>query len=219
MAHLKIQKIPKNWPIPRKGHAYIVRPNFNINKGIPILIIIRDILKIAQNRREVKRAIHLKNILLNNKTIKNEKNSAVLFDIITIVPSKKHYKTILSESGKFKLEEIKGKETDYKIAKVINKKTLKNKKVQLNLSDGKNFISDLKCNVNDSVLINLKDKKIDKCLELKEKAKIIIFAGKHSGKKGVIEKIDLERKMVKMNTDKTKKRINVLIKQLMVIEQ
>jgi len=85
--------------------------------------------------------------------------------------------------------------------------------------DGRNFISDIKCNVNDSVLINLKDGRIEKCLQLKEKENAIIFAGKHSGKKGCIEKIDLKRKIAELSLmeDKSKK-INVLIKQLMIIE-
>jgi ribosomal protein S4E len=87
---------------------------------------------------------------------------------------------------------------------------------KINLSDGRNFISDLKCKTNDSVLINLKEKKIEKCLALKEKAKAMVFTGKHAGKRGQIEKIKPERKMVSLKTDKEK--INVLIKQIMVIE-
>lgn len=214
--HLKRQKVPKNWLIHRKGTKYVVRPNFNIQKGIPILIILRDMLKIAQNRKEVKKAIHSKHILLNNKAVKNEKNSAQLFDIITIIPSKTYYKLGLSEKGKFQVEEIKENKADYKLAKVINKKILKNKKTQLNLSDGENFLSDLKCKIHDSVLINFKKKKIEKCLSLKEKAKVIVFAGKHSGKKGFVKKINPKRKMAELDIDK--KIINVLIKQLMVIE-
>ena len=114
------------------------------------------------------------------------------------------------------MEEIKESEANKKVTKIIGKKVLKNKKVQLNLSDGKNFLSDLKCKTNDSVLIDLKNKKIDKCLELKEKANVIVFAGKHAGKKGQIEKLKLERKMssVKVGSDK----INALIKQIMVVE-
>ena len=92
MAHLKRQKTTKKWPIHRKGTKYIVRPNYNLRNGVPILIILRDILKIAQNRKEVKKAIHLKYILLNNKIVVDEKNSAALFDTITIIPSKKNYK-------------------------------------------------------------------------------------------------------------------------------
>lgn len=214
MSHLKRHKIPKNWPIPRKGTTYIVRPNFNLKEGIPILIIIRDMLKIAKNRKEVKKAIHAKNILLNNKAVEDDKNTAALFDTITIVPSKKQYKLSLSEKGKFKLEEIKTEEANYKIAKISGKKVLKGKKIQINLSDGRNLLSDIKCNTNDSVLINFKEKKIEECLSLKEKAKAIVFAGKHSGMRGTINKIDEKNKRAELIGEN--KKANVLIKQFMV---
>ena len=214
--HLKRQKAPKNWPIHRKGTKYVVRPNFNLQKGIPILIILRDMLKIAQNRREVKKALHLKQILLNNKIIKEEKNSALLFDTLAIAPLKKFYRIDLLKKGKFKLEEIKETEANQKVSKLVNKKILKNKKVQLNLLDGNNFISDIECKINDSVLIDFKEKKIKKCLPLKEKAKAVIFAGKHTGERGIIEEINQDRKRVSLTTDKGK--INVLTKQLVVVE-
>jgi|TARA_Y100000034_G_scaffold19272_2_gene21709 small subunit ribosomal protein S4e len=211
--HLKRQKTPKKWPIPRKGTAYVVRPNNNLKNSIPILIVLRDILKLAQNRKEVKKAIHSKHILLNNKILKDEKNPMLLFDILSIVPSKKHYRMELSKKGKFQIKET---EINKKISKIINRKILKGKKIQLNLSDGKNFLSDIKCNVNDSVLINLKDKKIEKCIPLKEKAKIIIIGGKHTGETGIINNINSKRKITESVIDK--KNVNVLIKQLMVIE-
>ena len=214
--HLKRQKVPKNWPIERKGTAYVVRPRSNLNKGIPILIILRDLLKIAQNKKEVKKALHLKQILLNGKAVRDEKQSVLLFDIITIVPSKKNYRTELSKNKKFKVTEIKDSEAKYKIAKIINKKTLKGKKTQINLSDGRNLLSDIECRVNDSVLINLEKKKIEKCLPLKEKAKIVVFDGKHAGKEGIIKKIIPEKKMAEVDINGNN--INILIKQLKVIE-
>ncbi len=215
--HLKRQKVPKNWPIERKGTAYIVRPNANMSNGMPILIILRDMLKLAQNRKEVKRIIHSKNLLLNGSLVKDEKNSVSLFDKITIVPSNENYKLSLSEKGKFRIEKINSGEEGYKIAKVINKRVLKGKKVQLNLSDGRNFLSDIKCNVNDSVLVDFKKKKIEKCIPLKEKANVLVFAGKHAGKRANINKIDQEKKMAELNFDD--KKINVLIKQLIVTEK
>ena len=119
--HLKRQKAPKNWPIHRKGTAYVVRPNYNIEGGLPILIILRDILKVAQNRKEVKKTIHLKYILLNNKIIRDEKNSALLFDTITIIPPKRYYRIELSEKGKFQVKEIKENEVNKKVSKIVNK--------------------------------------------------------------------------------------------------
>jgi len=216
MSHLKRQKIPKSWPIPRKGTKYVVRPSLNPEKGVPILIILRDILKIAQNRKEVKKALNSKNILLNNKIVKDEKINALLLDVIGVIPSKKYYKVELSENGKFAINEIKESESKHKISKIINKRTLKGKKTQLNLSDGRNVLSKIVCEVNDSVLINFDKNKIEKCISMKEKSKAIVFSGKHSGKYGIIDKINKERKMAELKTDK--EIINVLIKQIMVVE-
>ncbi|MEK6906386.1 MAG: hypothetical protein AABW81_02075 [Nanoarchaeota archaeon] len=214
--HLKRQKIPKNWTVKRKGTKYVVRPNFSLNRGVPILVIFRDILGLAKNRKEVKKAIHSKDILVNNRVPRDDKNNVVLFDTITIIPSKKHYRMTLSEKGKFDLLEIKESESNKKIAKIINKQMLKGKKTQLSLSDGTNFLSELKCNVSDSVIVDLKNRKIEKCLPLKEKEKAIIFEGKHSGEQGIIEKIDKKGKIAELNIDS--KKVNILIKQLMVIE-
>ena len=183
---------------------------------MPILVILRDILKVAQNRKEVKRALHLKQILLNGNVVLDEKNSATLFDVITIIPSKKQYRIELTEKGKMKLNEIKETEANKKVAKIINKKILKGKKTQINLSDGRNFISDVKGKVNDSILINLKEKKIEKCLPLEEKKNILVFSGKHAGEKGITNKIDKENKSAEVVIEG--KKVNILTKQLMVIE-
>ena len=162
MSHLKRQKAPKNWPIKRKGTTYVVRPNFNIKKGIPVLIILRDVLEVAQTRKDVKKILTAKQILVNGKLVKDEKNNVVLFDTISIVLTKKFYRMGLSSKGKFEVQEINAKESEKKIAKIIDKKILKGKKIQLNLSDGTNFLSDLKCNVKDSVLVNLLERKMSR---------------------------------------------------------
>ena len=40
------------------------------------------------------------------------------------------------------------------------------------------------------LLLILKNRKIEKCLPLKEKANVIVFEGKHAGEKGSIEKLN-----------------------------
>jgi small subunit ribosomal protein S4e len=213
---MKREKMPKNWPVPRKGKKFVVRPNHSNDKGLPILIILRDVLGITKTRKEVKKALHDKNILINGRNVRNEKNTAVLFDVITIVPSKKNYRIELTENGKFKIEEIKASEAKTKIAKIIDKKTLKGKKIQLNLSDGKNTLYDKKCSTGESVIIDLKSKKVEKTIPLKVKSKVLVYAGKHAGKQGIIDTIDEKNKMVVVNDGKNKS--NILIKQTMVLE-
>lgn len=215
MSHLKRHAVPKTWPVKRKGTAFVVKPNSGLSDSLPVLIILRDLLKVAQNRKEVKKIIHMENVLLNGRKVRDEKEGVVLFDIITLVPSKKNYRLTILKNGKLNVEEIKENESATKIAKIIGKKVLKGKKIQLNMSDGRNFLSNIKCKVNDSVLISLNGKKIERSLPLEENSKAIVFAGKHSGEKGKIEKINKERKIVEIKTEEGK--INVLIKQIMVI--
>lgn len=214
MSHLKRHAIPKSWPIQRKGTTFVVQPNRGFSDSLPVLIILRDLLKVAQNRKEAKKMIHMKNILLNGKEVRDEKEGVMLFDVITLVPSNKNYRLTVIKNEKFSIEEIKESEANTKIVKIIGKKVLKGKKIQLNMSDGRNFLVNIKCKIGDSALINLKSKKIEKCLPLEENSEAMIFAGKHSGEKGKIEKINQERKIVEINNGKEK--INVLIKQVIV---
>jgi len=216
--HLKRQEIPKNWPVYRKGTKYVVRPSSDIKKGLPLLVLMRDMMEIAQNRKEVKRSIHMGSILVNSKPVIDDKSSVVLFDVITIVPEKKSYRLTLTEGGKMEAKEIKDGEAGIEVSKIRNKKILKGKKIQLNLEDGNNYLSEIKCNTNDSVVVNLKERKVEKCIPLAEKAKALVFAGKHAGKSGVIKNIGRENAMVELDLGKEKGTISVLIKQMMVTE-
>ena len=215
--HLKRQGVPKSWSVYRKGTKYLIRPSSDLDVGIPLLVVLRDMLKIVQNRKEAKRVIFLKSIHVNSRVPGDEKVPMVLFDTLSVIPAKKSYRLDISDSGKFELRGISEAEANKKPSKIINKKMLNGKKTQLNLWDGRNFLSKDKCNVNDSVLVNFREKKIEKHLPFKEGANAVVFIGKHSGKRGSIESINSEKKTAELKTDKGEK-VNVLIKQLMVTE-
>ena len=68
----------------------------------------------------------------------------------------------------------------------------------------------------DSAVINLKEKKIQSHIPLKEKSDVVVFSGKHSGKKGKITQIKKENKTAELDTGKEK--INVLIKQIIAVK-
>jgi small subunit ribosomal protein S4e len=169
---------------------------------------------LAQNRREVKKAIHKKDLMVSNKLVADEKKPVELFDTITIIPSKKNYRLSLGENGKYTIEEIAEKDAKSKVSKVIGKKSIAGKKTQINLLDGRNYLSDVKCNVNDSVIIDLEKNTISKVLPVKEKAEVLVIGGKHSGARAKITKLIPERKMVEVDTKENK--YNVLIEHLIV---
>jgi len=223
--HLKREVSPKNWPIERKGTTYLIKPSHDFDRGVPILIIIRDMLELAKDRKEVKKALTSGQVFLNHKRVVDEKNNALLFDILTLAPpkssssdKKQYYRIEMGENKKFKLQEVSENEAETKCSKVIKKMKLKGNKTQINLSDGRNFISNVKCKTNDSLLINLKTKKIVKCIELQKNANVAVFAGKHTGARGIIQDIDEENKIVKIQK-KNHEIIGALIKQVIAVEK
>ena len=70
MAHLKRQGIGKFWPIKRKGTAYLAVATHNQKESIPLVVVLRDVLKIVKNKKELKRALNDKQILINQKEIR-----------------------------------------------------------------------------------------------------------------------------------------------------
>lgn len=214
MVHIKRQSAPRNWPIERKGTKFVVTPMGGVKEGIPVLMLVRDILGLASNKKEVKKAAKNGKILLNQKKIIDTRNTAKLFDIISFPEANKYYKVTLTENGKFSLEEISKKDSEHKVTRINNKKLLKGKKQQINLHDGKNILQETKCKTGDSVLLNLKTNKIEKTFELKKGSEVIVFAGKHSGKKGKVKDIEEENQIVNIDTENDN--INALIKQVMV---
>src|SRR3989344_4613496 len=96
--HLKRNKIGNFWPIPRKGNKYLAVASHNKNESIPLSVILRDILKLVKNKKELKRVLNEKQILINHKQIKETNYPVGLFDILTI--GKKNYKVVLSENKK-----------------------------------------------------------------------------------------------------------------------
>src|SRR3989344_7084286 len=82
MTHLKRQKMPNTWPLKRKGTKYLA---IGINKNsIPAIIFLRDIMKLGENKKEIKKIIHDKMIKINGKIIHDDKYALRLFDVLEI---------------------------------------------------------------------------------------------------------------------------------------
>ena len=121
--YVKRQTVEKSWPIPRKGTKYIVVASHDKKNGLPLLIILREMLRVAKNRKEARKILNLGVVSVNDKIVRKENFSVLPFDIIKM--GEKSYELVFSEKGKFKVEETTRKELTLK---VVNKKILKGKK-------------------------------------------------------------------------------------------
>ena len=216
MAYLKRNKIGNFWPIPRKGTKYLAVASHNKNESIPLSVVLRDILKLVRNKKELKGALNEKQILINHRQIREVNHPVCLFDVLKV--GKKNYKAILLENKKMFFKEINDKESETKVYKVFSKNKLDGGKIQLNLMHGKNILSNEKIEVGDSVVLNLKDNKIVKKITLEKDRTAFAIKGKHAGKSGKILDI-MERGDKKIAKIECKgERINVWVKNIILIE-
>ena len=157
-------------------------PSHAKTKGISLLFILRDILKIARTRKEAKYMTLNGLVKVNEVQRRNENFPVQVFDVVNLEAAKKNYRLEIV-NRKYSLKEISNKEAETKIIKIEGKKILKNKKTQMNLADGQNIITKEKFNVGDSIIFNNKKKTIEKVLPLKKGVTIEVISGKHAGKK------------------------------------
>ena len=209
--HLKRKNTSNIWPIAQKGTTYVIVPSHEKKNGIPLLVVMRDILKIIKTRKELKKILNEGKIEVNGKPAEEENLSLILFDILSLKTENKHFRVTFSENGKIALNQVDAKHAQRKICKVINKKLITGKKVQINLNNGRNIITNEKISVGDSVLINFKDKKIEKIIPIQEKAEALIIKGKHMGKFGIIEKIEGNKIILKSGNKNVEIKKNELI--------
>ena len=79
------------------------------------------------------------------------------------------------------------KDGSVRLCKIINKQLVKGNKIQINMHDGTNVLSNEKnLSVGDSVYLDSSGK-IKKIVEFKKGAGVIVAFGKHLGKKGKID--------------------------------
>lgn len=174
--------------MPRKEKKWVVRPRPGPHKkfeSIPLLIIARDILKLADTGKEARKIIKAKEILVDGKPRLDQKYPVGLFDVITIPKLKKQYRIVPSKNG-LTLIEIPKNESGLKLCRVKGKSMVKNGILQLNLHDGKNILVKEKVKkdpykTGDSLLIEIPSQKIKKHIKMEKGSTSIIIGGQSMG--------------------------------------
>jgi len=193
MAILKRLAAPAWWPIERKTKKFIisVRGPHPKNLSIPLLIFVRDIIRIAETNKEAKMIIKKGEILVDGKKRKDTKYGIGLLDVIEIPALKKAWRAVPKNGLSF--IEIPEKEAKLKICKIIDKKVLKGNRLQMNLHDGRNVLTNEKYSTHDSILIELPEQKIIDHIKFEEGSLALVFRGKNAGKIAKIKKIEGNR--------------------------
>ena len=126
---------------------------------------------------------------MDGKRRKDHRFLVGLFDVLSIPEVKKHYRMVLDRKGRLSLSEITAQESALKLGKVVGKTMMKGSKIQFNLHDGRNIVSDAKAKVGDTFVLTLPQAMLAKVLPLKPGAKVFLTKGKHAGDVGVLREV------------------------------
>lgn len=188
--HLSRLASPRTWPVSRKNTKWIAKPlpgPRSKQESLPLIVLLREVLKIVENQRELKYLINTKQVLINGKLHRNTKMPVGLFDVVSLPKIKKNYRVILTERGKINAIEIPEKEANNLVVQVIGRTVLKGGKFQLNLANGWNIITKGKEKVGDTVLIDINSRKIVETFSYSKGAQIYFVRGKRAGTSAIFQ--------------------------------
>jgi small subunit ribosomal protein S4e len=193
--HLKRLNAPRTLQIHRKEETWTIKSSpgpHSLEKSIPLGLVIRNYLNLADTLKETKRIISNGEILVDGIIRKNHKFPCGIMDVISIPKLKKDYRVLFNRRGKLILIPISSKESNWKLCRIENKTIVKGKKIQLNLHDGTNkLVKKDEYKTGDVLKILFNEQKIDDIFKFEKGTVSMIIGGSHIGEVANIEDIEI----------------------------
>ena len=114
--HLKRLAMPRSWPLPRKTSVWVTRPTpgaHALERGMPITLVIRDVLGLAKTAREVRFILHNELAKIDGRVVKDTRRSVGLMDVLTV--GEDNFRCVLDHNGRLQYRRISAKEAGWKI--------------------------------------------------------------------------------------------------------
>ncbi len=208
--HLKRLAAPHFWPILRKEHVWVVKPRpgpHPIERSIPLLVLVRDVLGYAETAREARRIIAEGKFWIDGVPRKDYKFPVGLMDVISIPETDEHYRMVPHPQKFLWPLEIPKEEAGLKLVRIENKTTVKGGHIQLNLHDGRNILVRVSNPSNpaedtyktmDSLLIRVPSQEIVEHIRFNKGSLAIVIDGRNVGRVGRV--IDVVKGMGRHRT-------------------
>jgi small subunit ribosomal protein S4e len=191
--HQKRLSVPKSWPVERKEEMFTVKADAGPHgeSGVPLLILLRDVLGYVDSRKEARYALNQDSILINGTTVSDEERPVGMFDILAFTEREEYYRVFPDEGGRLTMTPVDEESAGSKLGKITGKQHVPGGELQLTLHDGQTLLVDegTDYDVGDSLVVGNDDDEVVAHFEYEEGALATAVAGKHAGQIGTIENI------------------------------
>lgn len=192
MTHQKRLSAPRTWAIPRKTHRWSLAPRpgpHNRERAMPVGLFLRDVLGVAENRREVKRILQRRQIRVNGAPVRDDRFPVGVFDVLSMEALSKSYVVVPDGRGRLRLREVAAEQARTKISRVAGKTVVKGGKFQIHLFEGTNLTGDRGMKTGDGVVLSLPDRKVVRHYPRVPGARAFVAGGTQSGALGTIQEV------------------------------
>ena len=191
--HQKRLSVPDSWPVERKTATFTVKAGAGPHgeQGVPLLIVLRDVLGYVDNRKEARYALNQGTVLVNGESLDDEERPIGMFDIIEFEQRDEHYRVFPDEGGRLALAPIDAADADSKLGKIVGKGQVPGGNTQLTLHDGHTLeVEGEEYAGSDSIVID-HDDEILAHFPYEEGALVTAVRGQHAGEIGEIDEIQV----------------------------
>ncbi|WP_137284892.1 30S ribosomal protein S4e [Halorussus salinisoli] len=193
--HQKRLSVPKSWPVERKTETFTVKADSGPHgeDGVPLIILLRDVLGYVQSRKEARYALDQGNVLVNGDENVAEDRPIGMFDIVAFTEREEYYRVFPDEGGRLALTEIDGDAAGSKLGKIEDKTKVAGDRTQLNLHDGQNLLLEdaSEYDAGDSIVISNDDSEVVAHFPYEEGSLVTAVRGAHAGEIGEITEIQV----------------------------
>jgi small subunit ribosomal protein S4e len=185
----------------RKETEWMIKPApgpHPVQYSIPLTVLLRDVLNVASNSREVGIILHERSVLVDGVPRTNKKYPVGLMDVISLPKEEKHYRIKVDWKGRLVPEEIDENKAKMKLLRITGKNTVSGGKHNISFHDGRNMLADNHLHVGDTVEVSLPEVKLKNHIKLEKGARCLIMDGKHAGKIVTLKEL-IGRKGIKPN--------------------
>ncbi|HIP74175.1 MAG TPA: 30S ribosomal protein S4e [Euryarchaeota archaeon] len=195
--HLKRLAAPKSWKIMRKRRfgvwiTNVIPGPHPKEHAVPLRVLVRDILGLADNAREADHIIRSGKVLVDGVVRRDPRFPVGLFDVVEIPQLEKTFRMILDDKGRLLPKEVPSEEKAHKLVRVERKTMVKGGKIQLGTHDGRSFLLDKADDIKpgDVLKISVPDQKILDVYHLREGNLVYVLSGRHAGTVGRINAVN-----------------------------
>ncbi|MEM4780082.1 MAG: 30S ribosomal protein S4e [Halalkalicoccus sp.] len=191
--HQKRLSVPDSWPVERKTAKYTVKARAGPHgeAGVPLLIVLRDVLGYVDSKKEAKYATNEGGVLVNGEPVRDVRRPVGMFDILGFEEREEYYRVFPDEGGRLALTPIEEADADGKLGKIVDKRQVPGGETQLQLHDGRNLRVEEagQYSPGDSIVIGFEDNAILAHFPYEEGALVTAVQGQHAGEIGRVEEI------------------------------